>query len=245
MSLIKLEQVQFTGVPRPVGAARVTAAVAAPAPAVPAVAGAAPRSDELPRLRAEIEGLRGEIDGLRRGQHDALERQRQQARAELIEAVARARAEGIEEGSQRAARDDAARVAALGQGVTRALDGVQAAQAAIEELALGVARLALRSLLGDAEWRSDALVRSVRQACSGLQGPGRPGVRLSAQDLVDADELRQRLAQALPGGIELSIDTALAAGSCVIELDGQALDAALPGQLARLERLLAQEAARG
>ena len=154
---------------------------------------------------------------------------------------ARARAEGIEEGLTRATHDADALAAILRDGMAKAQASARATQDAVETLAIGVARLALRALLGDAQWRSDAQALAICQACAALQVEGPCRVRVAAHDFPYLAAMRR----VLDAGFELIADPALESGACLVELDGCAIDAALAGQLARLEALLAAEASRG
>ncbi len=250
MSVIKLDQVQLTGVPRMLGAPAAGGRrmgpppMPAPLPAGPAAEAPAPvaaaATDELHRLRSKLEALQ-------RSQREYTERQQLRARSELAQAVAQARAEGLAAGREQAERDEQARVAALREAALRAADAARAAQADVEALALGVARLALRSLLGDERWRAEALALAVRKLCEDTRGSGPVALRLAAEpwDVGETELLRRELAQTPAGPVGLQVDPALPPGTCLVEMDGRSLDASLARQLAHVEGLLAREAARG
>ncbi len=260
MSVIKLEQVRFTGQPRSPGPAEAPAGAAVPgivkdagkSPGEAAVAAGDPAAriaeltSEVNALRAELQARRTGAEQQQRSAAEALERERARLQAEAAAAVKQARAEGhaagIAEGREQVARDETRQLEALRTAAARAADGAAASAAQIESLALGIARLALRAVLDDEAWRAEALAAAVRHHVQRLAPAGGAALRvlLPAADVALCEALRTGLPQA-----EVSIDPALAAGACLVELQGRSADLGWAHQLARLDELLAAMASHG
>jgi flagellar biosynthesis/type III secretory pathway protein FliH len=242
VTVIKLNRVRWTGAPRRVSAP------AEPRHAAPVAAAQTQASAHKgPEPAQEIAQLRRQLDAVLADQQTALQTQRAQLRGEMEKACAAAHAEGVEQGLALAARDDAARSDVLREGIAAVQQACSAVRADVEKLALGVARLALRALLGDAPGRADALVGAIERALGASCGPASKEadwlVRVSSADFPDLQALRLALESASSAPrFELVADAALASGSCWIERDGERLDLSIPRQLARLEALLAAEA---
>jgi flagellar biosynthesis/type III secretory pathway protein FliH len=245
VTVIKLDRVRLTGSPR-----RVSAPAESPRATATTPTKTAPVQPVEPDPTAQIAQLRRQLDSALTAHQTEMQALRAKAREEMEKACATAHAEGVEQGLALAARDDAARSDVLREGIAAAQDACLAARAEVETLAVGVARLALRALFGDAPGRAAGLAGAIEHALSASLGSARDTdhwlVRVSSADFPDLQTLNAALA-ASPSAprFELVSDAALASGSCWIERGGERLDLSLPRQLARLEALLAKEAHHG
>jgi type III secretion protein L len=244
MSLIKLEQVRWTGQPRRIEAATPATPAAAPKPVATAVA---PAAALVPAAQLELQRLRAELSAQQAAHQAELEQLRAQARAALEQATASAHAEGVDQGLAMAGRSDDAQATALREGMARLQLSQGDTRQTLEALAVGVARLALRALLGNADWRAEALAQAVARMAGALLPEAPAVVRVSALDFADLGPLRATLAA--PGlaacTFEVLADPGLQAGACLVEVADTLVDVSLQRQLQRVEALLVAEVLHG
>jgi type III secretion protein L len=189
-----------------------------------------------PVIPAEVLALRREVDGLRQD-IKARDAQIERLREEVRQAYRQGESAGREAGlAERDARRDEA-LKRIEGGIDRAVAAFEAQLAALDDLAVLVAREALGKMLGDPDKHMTLLAQAIRHQLRRVDTESIIGVFVSQADYPDADALAA-LASAIGRAVDLRAVETLAAGACHIKLTLGALEIGLNDQWRRLEAAL-------
>jgi flagellar assembly protein FliH len=178
----------------------------------------------LDRTREELEAMAGQL----------LEREQAAFERGIAEGEARARAAAVEQAATHEAR--------VVDGIATATRAFEDALARLHGLSSALAMLAVEQIVGDELQVKERVVQVLRHQLDRLldQRPFR--VRVSAEDFPDAEPIRMALRDAGYAEVDAIADSALASGSCRIQLRMGEVDAGVPQQLKALSSLLNAEA---
>jgi len=161
-----------------------------------------------------------------------LRRQLRQAGEEAEQREEAGYERGLREGRAEALEDGGKRMALLAE-VLEEMRRNQADRLAEHEvLALQLARVALKRILGEGHDRDALLAETLRHHLGGLRRELVQNVRVSPEDFA-SDEALAALAGQVPG-IAIERDASLRSGECIADLKLGQLDIGLPGQWRRL-----------
>jgi flagellar assembly protein FliH len=169
---------------------------------------------------------------------------------QLASAEARAeeaRQDGISEGYKSGLADavcrEEERLALLGQGLRESLEHFAAKLLTERDVAIELAVATIEAVLGDASERSSLVASTASRWASDLKESGLVNVRVSAEDFSD-DESIARLCGQL-GQVNVTADSSLTSGSCLLDLELGYVDASLPVQADAARTFLLQHAKAG
>lgn len=222
------------------GSAAIEQVRALPRAGQPAAEVTAPRPSplqaELAAAQAELETLRAEA-----AQHQiAIEKLTQGVETAYREGEAAGRDQGRREAEERQTE----RLAALGEGVERAVDlFATSLSSEAEQLAVKIGREALRSILGNVGGYSDLLTRIVQKQIQAVGADSILTVDVSTDDFPDPAQLAALSAAIGHPGLDLRAIEALTSGECVLGLRLGTLDAGISRQWDGLDALLSDHAA--
>jgi len=180
-----------------------------------------PHESELVRLQGRIQTLEAALED---------------AKCVREAAVEAALDQGREEGREAADALGAQRLEALRGGLAKTAQECLSLLDGKSDLAIEIARAAIRRILGEATPRASLAEEIVRNAMAQVAGGTIIAVRVSGHDF-DSDEKLASLAREL-GAVRIARDNGLPAGGCLLDLTLGTIDASLDVQLAALDREL-------
>ncbi len=194
---------------------------------------AAPQVDpEVSRLQAEVARLRQALEtGAER--IDRLE-------ADAGETFEAGRTAGFEAGQREGDNLRAESLAALRAGLDGALEAFRSDMAALNGLAVLVARESLARLVGDDSQRQGLVTTLLGQQLKALEAAAVVRIEVSSHDFADADALNALAASVANPAIEVVAETSLASGDCRIRLKLGSLDVGIDQQWQGLHALLGE-----
>ena len=196
---------------------------------------ASPQDEERERFRTRIAQLESEL------------RQRDLAAASLRADIDTARETGRSEGRAAGVREaedrQAARLTLLEQNLRGARDKLDECFAALGRLAMLVAQECLDTILGDPEYRADALRAIVAKQLTQIEKPALLAIEVSGTDFPDAASLAAIEGEVAPHRVAVRANAEIAVGGCRMTLRLGRMDIGIDQQWGTLRALLGEIAA--